>query len=151
MQIQWPFSQGPDFTLKLPLERWSPLRGPRTNQTPIAGVKSHSGAVPGLHAKRCGTHVNYRGASPLAMSRNLKVRSHGKTADVLHFLKCKCWRNRVIFKIHTMKKWDMACNGPLASVSYWIEQSFISRQWTEALFFSSKSFIQDCSTYNKTH
>lgn len=139
MQIQWPFSQGPDFTLKLPLERWSPLRGPRTKQTPIAGVKSHSGAVPGLHAKRCGTHVNYRGASPLAMSRNLKVRSRGKTGHVLHFLvnaggigwflRFTRWRNGT---------WLATVHWRLYHTEF--EQSFISRQWTEAHFFSRVLF-----------
>lgn len=39
---------------------------------PELGVKSHGVTMPELHAKRCGTHVNYRMASLLAASRSLK-------------------------------------------------------------------------------
>lgn len=52
---------------------------------PIAGVKSHSVTMPGLHAKRCGTHVNYRAALPLASSHKLKVSLPGRTDHVFHF------------------------------------------------------------------
>ncbi len=52
---------------------------------PPAGVKSHGGTMPGLHAKRCGTHVNYRAALPLALSHKLKVRSQGRIGHILQF------------------------------------------------------------------
>lgn len=65
------FSHEPDFTLKLLLARWCPLRTQWTNPT-LAKVKSHCVIV--LHTKWCGTHVNYRVALTLALSPQLRMK-----------------------------------------------------------------------------
>lgn len=129
------FFPGTRFYTQITIRAMVSLKGAPDQPNPPAGVKSHGGAVSGLHAKRCGTHVNYRAATPLALSHKLKVRAPARIGHILLHLWWKCQGD---FEIHVMLSgtWFVT---PV-TLRWWLyhaefEQSFISRTWTEAVFF----------------